>query len=59
MEQEFCEGDDRKTAHCPAPSAPMHLILLSQIDADACRCLCVGEVSVSHGSHGVGNYAEP
>lgn len=56
MEQEFCEVDDRKIAHYPPPSTPMCLFLLSQIDADACRCLWVGEVSVFHGSHGVDNW---
>lgn len=56
VEQEFCEGDDRKIAHYPPPSTAMCLFLLSQTDADACRRLCVGEVSVFHGHHGVDNW---
>ena len=34
----------------------MCLFPLSQIDADACRCLCVGEVRVFHVGHGVANW---
>lgn len=56
VEQEFCEGDDRKIAHYPPPSTAMCLFLLSHTDADACSCLCVGEVSVFHGHHGVDNW---